>query len=87
MNCKEFLENIDTYLEDDLEPALREGFEQHIASCDSCQSELMSYDKCAQIFRKLMSDEDPPDSLRKAVFEKCGCKNMPSCCPPPKQNK
>jgi len=85
MNCKEILENIDTYLDDDLEPVAHKSFEHHIASCDRCQSELMSYDKCARIFRKLMSAEDPPESLRKAIFEKCGCKDLSDCCPPADQ--
>ena len=84
MNCKEFMQNLDSYLEGELHASDIPNFELHFQSCETCKKELMSYEKCIRLMGKFFKDKNPPDSLRKNVFEKCGCidtKDM-NCCPP-----
>jgi len=87
MTCKEFQELMTAYLGDELPPDKRRDFEQHIESCERCQSEMASYENCTKIFQKFVQDEDPPQALRKAVFDKCGCKDISKCCPPSEHEK
>lgn len=86
MTCREFEELMTAYLEGELPADKRNSFEQHIESCEMCQAEMSTYENCARIFQKFAKDEDPPEALRKAVFERCGCENPSDCCPPPKRN-
>jgi anti-sigma factor RsiW len=87
MTCNEFEELMTAYLEGELPPEKRSSFERHIERCEQCQLEMSSYENCTRIFQKFVKDEDPPEALRKAVFEKCGCKDVSDCCPPPKRDK
>jgi hypothetical protein len=48
---------------------------------------MSTYENCTRIFQKFVKDEEPPEALRKAVFERCGCKNPSECCPPPKSDE
>lgn len=87
MICKEFEELMTAYLEGEIPPGKQSSFERHIESCKRCQEEMSTYEKCSRIFQRFVNDEDPPEALRKAVFEKCGCDNPTDCCPPPKRNR
>lgn len=87
MTCKEFEELMTAYLEGELPMEKHRFFEQHIESCERCQTEMSAYENCTRIFRRFVKDEDPPEALRKAVFEKCGCKNASDYCPPTKRDK
>lgn len=86
MNCMEFEELMAAYLEGEIPSDKRQALEQHIESCERCQAEMSAYEKCAKIFQRFTKDVDPPEALRKAVFEKCGCKEPSECCPPPKRD-
>ncbi|UCE24172.1 MAG: zf-HC2 domain-containing protein [Candidatus Zixiibacteriota bacterium] len=87
MKCKEFEELMTAYLGDDIPPDKRHSFEQHIESCERCQAEMATYENCAKFFQRFIKDEDPPEALRKAVLEKCGCQDPSECCPPPKREQ
>ena len=87
MTCTEFEELMTAYLEDELPEDTRSAFEQHIESCEHCQAEMSSYENCTRIFRRFIEDKDPPEALRKAVFEKCSCENPSECCPPHKRDR
>ena len=71
MNCEEFKKLIDTYLEKDLAKEISEKFEQHFSCCTKCCNELKSIDKCINIMQKMYKEADPPDTIRKNVFNKC----------------
>lgn len=85
MTCKEFEKLMTAYLDGELPADMQEAFEQHIGACKQCQEEMSRYENCTRIFQKFVTDEDPPEALRKAVFEKCRCKNNSDCCPPRKK--
>ena len=86
MTCREFEELMTAYLDSELPVDKRESFEQHIRSCERCQAEMSTYENCTRIFQKFSKDEDPPETLRMAVFEKCCCEDPSKCCPPPKED-
>ena len=86
MTCKEFEELMTAYLDSELPVDKREAFEQHIGSCEKCQAEMSKYENCTRIFQKFAKDEDPPETLRSAVFEKCRCEDRSKCCPPPRKS-
>ncbi|MCD6339086.1 MAG: zf-HC2 domain-containing protein, partial [Verrucomicrobia bacterium] len=37
MNCRELLEQLNQYVDGDIDPALCEEIERHLADCDPCQ--------------------------------------------------
>lgn len=86
MTCKEFEELMTAYLDGELPDDRRDSFEQHIGSCTRCQAEMSNYENCTRLFQRFVKDEDPPEALRKAVFEKCRCLDASDCCPPPKND-
>lgn len=84
MTCKEFEKLMTAYVDGELPADMKDAFEQHIGSCKRCQEEMSSYENCTRIFQKFVTDEDPPEALRKAVFERCRCEDDSDCCSPPK---
>lgn len=87
MTCNEFEELMTAYLEGELPDDKRESFEHHIGSCEKCQAEMSAYENCTRIFQKYAKDENPPETLRIAVFEKCCCEDPSKCCPPHKSDE
>ncbi len=87
MKCEQFKKNIDTYLEGELGDKESLEFEDHLTTCQQCQMELMSMDRCIKLMQKVMRDADPPDSIRKGVFKKLNCLDMMKmCCFPHKSD-
>lgn len=82
MNCEEFKKNIDSYIDQELSKKESNAFEQHLKNCERCKLELMSYEKCKRLIQKFFKDKNPPPTIRKKVFEKCGCIDMKNidCC-------
>jgi anti-sigma factor RsiW len=87
MNCEEFNKLIDTYLDEELNENESSEFEKHLESCQRCQMEVMSFEKCKRLIRKIFTEENPPASIRKKIFKKTGCcdPNTLSFCPPEKK--
>ncbi len=42
MNCKEFMQNPDSYIEGEMQASDLLNFEQHIESCETCKKEFTS---------------------------------------------
>jgi hypothetical protein len=88
MKCEDFEKEIDAYLDGDLSINESKAFKNHIVNCWRCQKELMSVEKCIRLMRKFTISKNPPVSIKKTVFEKCGCidlKDMSYCNPPAKE--
>jgi hypothetical protein len=49
------------YLEDTLEPSLRQAFEAHIADCQNCWRFLQTYRETIALGQQLRGDTIPPD--------------------------
>lgn len=57
MNCREFVEFLDRYLEADLPAGERSAFDEHIAECPACVHYLDGYRKSMQAVRKTLELE------------------------------
>ncbi|UCD63971.1 MAG: zf-HC2 domain-containing protein [Candidatus Zixiibacteriota bacterium] len=86
MNCREFEDLLTAYLDGEIPANKRRFFERHMESCERCQAEMSTYENCARLFQRFIKDEAPPEGLRKAVFDKCGCQDLSECCPRPKRD-
>jgi anti-sigma factor (TIGR02949 family) len=84
ITCDQFKSQLDSFLDGELTIDDASQVKQHLKSCPNCCLEFKSYDKSVKLMRKIFDDTDPPDSLRKKVFERCGCYNPVdiNCCPP-----
>jgi len=73
ITCAQFKNQLDSFLDGELTINESSNIKQHLKSCRNCCLEFKSYDKSVKLMRKIFDDTDPPDSLRKKVFEKCSC--------------
>jgi anti-sigma factor RsiW len=75
MTCREFVEFLMSYLDDELEPEARRVFELHSGQCPSCTSYMASYRKTVEMGRCACQDEegpvpeDVPPELISAILE------------------
>jgi len=51
MKCEELLKILNDYIDGDLDPRLCEGFERHLAGCDSCQVVVDTIRKTITLYR------------------------------------
>jgi anti-sigma factor RsiW len=84
ITCEQFKSQLDSFLDGELTIDEASKVKQHLKSCRNYCLEFKSYDKSVKLMRQIFDDADPPDSLRKKVFEKCGCDDTGdmNCCPP-----
>ncbi|MDH5173812.1 MAG: zf-HC2 domain-containing protein, partial [Elusimicrobiota bacterium] len=63
MNCQEIRSLLSRYLEDDLDPDVKNLVEQHLGSCSGCAGELDVLQKMISSLGKLEKVEPPFDFL------------------------
>jgi len=68
MNCHEFRAAIGSFLDGELDDKATAEFEIHFTSCNKCHMELQSLDKCSKVLRRLLKDENPPNTIKDKVF-------------------
>lgn len=61
MDCKELKEISSYYLENSLEPAVKQELEAHLGSCSGCQKELAEMKKILDILHAVAEKELPAD--------------------------
>lgn len=64
MTCREFADFIGDYLNGDLPPDMRTGFDRHLDVCPNCRRYLRSYEETVKLGRRAFDDEDalvPPE--------------------------
>jgi len=75
MNCREFVDFLMSYLDDELEPEARRIFESHLNGCPACLDYLEDYKKTVELGRCACKDEagpvpdDAPRDLVAAILE------------------
>jgi anti-sigma factor RsiW len=57
MNCREAIDVMDHALDDTLQPAIRAGFEEHMAECDPCRTYLEQLQITRKALRLLPRDQ------------------------------
>jgi anti-sigma factor RsiW len=74
MNCREFVEFLWRYTEDDLAPAERVIFDDHLARCPHCVKYLQSYQETIRIGKAALTPSEGtvpaevPEDLIKAIL-------------------
>lgn len=69
MNCKEFIDFMGAYLDDDLPRPQREAFEQKLAECDYCRHFLETYRQAVAVGKKCHNCEEDGQTLNDQVPE------------------
>ena len=74
MNCREFVDFLMGYLDDELPEGQKSVFEQHMADCPSCVTYLDTYRETVRIGREVCRDpegpvpEEAPEALVQAIL-------------------
>ena len=63
MNCTEFLDLFNSYLDDKLEVQLRAEVEAHLADCPDCNCEAADWQTCLGWLGKTFPERTPPVEL------------------------
>jgi len=73
MSCREFVEFLMAYLDDELESRERQVFEGHIEDCPQCVNYLDSYRETVRLGREICTEDesvpsDVPEPLVNAIL-------------------
>lgn len=74
MTCKEFTEFLDSYLSEEISPAERAEFEQHLAICVQCVAYLATYKQAVAMGKAALEKpdgdvpSDVPEELVRAIL-------------------
>jgi anti-sigma factor RsiW len=68
LDCREFVERVNSYLEGELSTASEQDFIDHLASCDGCERYLDQMRQTTQALTDLPADALPGDA-RSALLE------------------
>lgn len=70
ITCREFIEFLMDYIEDDLPQTRREVFEGHISLCPSCHAYLKTYEETVRLGKEAMTTDcnQVPDSVPKDLI-------------------
>ena len=85
MTCREFIEFVWRYVDEDLRPEERVQFEAHLADCPDCIKYLRSYGDTMRAGRIAFRDLDEsvpagvPEELIQAVLASRACLAYPAC--------
>ncbi len=61
MKCEDLLKALNDYVDGDIDPAICEGFEQHLAGCNPCQIVVDTVRQTIQLYRDGQPYEMPPE--------------------------
>jgi anti-sigma factor RsiW len=67
MNCTEFLDLFNSYLDDNLEEQSRAEVEAHLADCPDCNCEAVDWQTCLDWLRKTFPEQAPPVELWRKI--------------------
>jgi anti-sigma factor RsiW len=72
ITCRELLEFLDAYLENELPGERRAEFERHLAVCAACRAYIRQYQAAVRLGKRAFDDpesaEDAPEELIRAVL-------------------
>ncbi len=65
--CKEVIQVLTEYLEDDLSTEEKARFEQHMSECSPCMAFLRTYEKSSELATNALRAEEIPDELQQRI--------------------
>lgn len=60
MTCRDFIEFLWRYVQQELEPVERARFDEHLAVCRDCVAYLQNYERTIELTKDAMRDLDGP---------------------------
>jgi len=67
LTCKDFLNELNEYLDETADPGLRQELEQHVNECPNCWVVVDTTRKTLQIFKSTEPEDLPPDVERRLM--------------------
>ena len=83
LTCKQFLSDLNEYLEETLDPQTRAELQRHVNECPNCWVVCDTTKKTLKVFKGMEAKEIPPDihsRLMAALDKKMKEKGGPGCC-------
>ncbi len=77
MNCKEIQNELSAYLDGELDPAMEEGIESHLAACIVCHREADNYKQMDDDFRRNLPPVDPSPAVLVRSLERISHRAAP----------
>jgi len=74
LTCKQFLQELDEFLDEKLDPATRAELERHVNECPNCWVVCSTTEKTLKVFKGMEPQEIPPAihaRLMEALEKKC----------------
>ncbi len=70
ITCKELIDFLMGYLDNELAPAVRDEFEAHLRDCEPCHRYLATYPETLRLGKEAHStiEEAPPERLIQAIL-------------------
>jgi anti-sigma factor RsiW len=63
MTCREFIEFLMDYLNDEVPPDERRIFEQHLGVCDACRNYLATYQQSIALAKEAAREQAAPSEM------------------------
>jgi anti-sigma factor (TIGR02949 family) len=86
LTCKQFLEELNEYLDDVLDPESREELRRHVNECPNCWVVCDTTRHTLRVYRGMEAKALPDDvqarlmeALQKKMAEKCGKRPISDC--------
>lgn len=67
LTCKDFLKELNDYLDEQVDPALRQELERHISECPNCWVIMDTSKKTIQVY-KGMEPQAVPDNVQQKLL-------------------
>lgn len=60
LSCREILDNLSAYIDEELDPSLCDEIQRHMAGCDPCVAFLNTLKKTVVLYRSCAEQDDLP---------------------------
>ena len=86
LTCKQFLQDLNEYLEDMLDPETREELRRHVNECPNCWVVCDTTQRTLRVYKGMEAQALPSDvqarlmeAIQKKIAEKCGKRPLTDC--------
>jgi len=75
LDCKEILENLNAYIDGDLDAALCDDIESHLEACPTCQIVVNTLKKTIHLYHADGQETTLPTEIRRRLFASLDLEN------------
>lgn len=89
LTCKQFLSELNDYLDEELDPAIRAELQRHVNECPNCWVVCDTTQKTLRVFKGMEAKPVPADIQRRlmSALEKRIAERGPLCSKPKEEEK